>query len=394
MPQKKGGIVAGFLLLKPKTPSIVEFHHICECGNKFVSSKISQCPKCQNKDFFSADEIEDNLDKINLKFETNDKLICYYEYPIFIENKIIKKQKIIFSSDNPNLTISKKTAKAVFKTLCEYFNIKLSYKLLKLYEGNYNYLFYYMSYLLKENKDLKFLYIVPDEKVKKSKTLDEYFNTFKVSKSVKKSLITKFLHNMKNNLIYNPAIDEFIIKICDDTNYKKELINLTHDYIFHDEINYELFEKIKAIYPKQKIFNFLKKIFKNKEFEFYNRLHLIKPVYHKNIEDFIRLSCTKEKKFPYYKSQIYKNLHFKTPKDSNELYSYSFTLKNCLKNYVEKIDRENVIFGVFKNKILKYAVYVNLKEKKIIEAKGIYNKDIPQNDMETIEEFIAKQICF
>ena len=81
-------------------------------------------------------------------------------------------------------------------------------------------------------------------------------------------------------------------------------------------------------------------------------------------------------------------MHFKTPKDSNELFSYSLTLKNCLKDYAGKIDKENVIFGIFKNQKLKYAVYVNLKQKKIIEAKGVCNNDIPNRDMRIVKEFV------
>jgi len=365
--------------------------HICECGNKFVSSKISCCNKCKNRDFFTVDEIENNLDKIDLKLEIkNDGFTYFYNYPVFYEEKIITKRKVVYSSENPNVNLKRKIAKRMFDDLCRHYKVKISHKILNLYSRyyGYSYLFYYMFYLLKENKDLRFLYIMPDERVKKSKTLGEYFNTFKVSKSIKKSLIKKFLYNKKNNLIYNPAIDEFIIKICNDTNYQKELINITFDYVFYEEINYKLFENMKSLYPKHKVFKFLKKIFENKEFEFYNRLNLIKPVFHKNIEDFIRLSCTKEKKFPYFKSQIFKNLHFKTPKDSNELFSYSFTLKNCLKDYAGKIDKENVIFGIFKNQKLKYAVYVNLKQKKIIEEKGVCNNEIPNRDMKVVKEFL------
>ena len=131
--------MAGFVLLKPKTPSVIEFYHICSCGAEFVSLKISQCPKCKNKDFFSVDEIENNLDKIELKFETDDKLICFYEYPVFLDDRIVTKRKILFNSENLDIKISKNIAKPLFKALCKHYNIRLSEKLLNLYEKNFNY---------------------------------------------------------------------------------------------------------------------------------------------------------------------------------------------------------------------------------------------------------------
>ena len=80
------------------------------------------------------------------------------------------------------------------------------------------------------------------------------------------------------------------------------------------------------------------------------------------------------------------DLIFKLPFSIEVLSLWSNILRNCMFSYAESIQcGESVIYGVFKEEKLLYAL--ELSEGEVVQAKALANQNIPQVDMEKIEEW-------
>lgn len=81
---------------------------------------------------------------------------------------------------------------------------------------------------------------------------------------------------------------------------------------------------------------------------------------------------------------ILKELDFRLPKTVVELSTWSKILHNCMFGYSRSIHNQiSIIYGVFKEDKLVYAVEIsNLK---IIQAKAMFNRSIPEEDREIIQ---------
>ena len=106
--------------------------------------------------------------------------------------------------------------------------------------------------------------------------------------------------------------------------------------------------------------------------------------YRKSIEETFEMSNITNIVYEYDLPLIhkYKNLTFKLPKDSYELFSWGNKLRNCLSNYISLQNKRYLIFG---NKFT-YAVNLDKEKKFIVEAKGFANSLVPNEDMKKIED--------
>ena len=79
----------------------------------------------------------------------------------------------------------------------------------------------------------------------------------------------------------------------------------------------------------------------------------------------------------------YKELEFKLPQSVKELSLWATVLHNCMFGYSSRIHRQqSVIYGVFKNEELLYAV--ELSNFSIVQAKAVSNGPVPEGDMSAI----------
>jgi hypothetical protein len=77
--------------------------------------------------------------------------------------------------------------------------------------------------------------------------------------------------------------------------------------------------------------------------------------------------------------------------NNKELVLTKLKMHNCLSNYSGKINKERVVLKFYKHKKI-YAVDLDLQNKKILEAKGIANKEIDSNDFGIIKQFCKEKV--
>jgi len=82
-------------------------------------------------------------------------------------------------------------------------------------------------------------------------------------------------------------------------------------------------------------------------------------------------------------NSTYKELEFRLPSTVKELSLWAKILHNCMFGYSRSIyEQRSIIYGVFKIEELLYAVELN--DFKIVQAKGVSNKRVPDEDMRII----------
>lgn len=243
--------------------------------------------------------------------------------------------------------------------------------------------------------------------------------------SVKKALYRSYVKSLTSK--YDPAFDYFVINVFKDENYvvrllsfsQEEKTNFLNGYDVKEIINtftflsqrYSqklLFKLINDFYKSANNRILLHDIFRMCADEEYIQIyldHFIKPnaniraihdeiarVARLHIRVFARRSDIDANE-PLKYDDIYKNssinlegLDFKLPININELSLWANELHNCMASYdIDVYKKRCVIYGVFHNNSLKYAV--EIREKNIKQAKGKFNKDICHSDMQIIESW-------
>lgn len=103
-------------------------------------------------------------------------------------------------------------------------------------------------------------------------------------------------------------------------------------------------------------------------------------------EDLEKQSLSYEPKYTAAQSST-DGLTFKLPTDLKQLHLWSKKLHNCMFGYADRIHHgQSVIYGVFKNNQLTYAV--ELTRHHINQAKGVSNTSVPQRDMSIIKKWV------
>ncbi|WP_175403762.1 PcfJ domain-containing protein [Caminibacter mediatlanticus] len=376
-----------FVVDIPKSPSNIINHYLCECGNRFINK--NRCPKCGNDKFFTYKDVK-NLNKELFEIKNNE---CIIEYPVVFNQKI-KIEKKVFVKKYDKLIIGKKE-KVDNETLAYIIKLFLitqnewKSKRKYFYKLQKQNLFNRLLYLPLKLKDPEMLlwYIFHSNITK-----EEYFN--KLLKNEPKSIKKAVFKNYKKQIskgFYNQLIDYFLIKVFKNIDYKREMINFFSNNeidLFFTYESIDSFIKFLKNYDDKKIFKFLKKYYQDLTI-FINRYlqHNLTPQ-KEIIDSFYNINpINYNYNFPIqYK---YKKFIIKLPKNSIELVEYSKKLRNCLSNYTHIHNSKSLIFGIFINNKIKYAVNFDKNQKEIIEAKGFANSEIPKNDFLIIKEFFS-----
>jgi len=254
--------------------------------------------------------------------------------------------------------------------------------------------------------------------------IDFIANHIKV-KSVKRELYNSYDIFIKKFEVYEPYSDyifsrtisniDLLVKLY-KMNPKTKLALFGGDYL---DIYIDFIEFLKLHYSQKQITEFFithlqeKKYTEQRQKEWKDTLRMIDSVsktkeirkYYlkpklntKNLHNeivrishIVRYEIQEKEEFQYQNAHIkaqgkFKNLKFSLPKTVNELYRWSKALRNCMFAYSDDIHLQNsIIFGVFKEKKLLYAV--EIKNNQITQAKAHSNRTVHCEDMETIKKW-------
>jgi hypothetical protein len=387
-----------FVLTLPKSPIEIENYYFCECGNKFVNT--NKCKYCGNDKFYTYEDVKDYNPKLFEIRETKHGIEFFIEYPVFNEKIVVKKERLAILI-NKEVKLNQKfrekfdfyydeiafIVKKYLKFLGLWDERKRVFKLLKQLESRR------ILDLINVKDAEVLLWSVYDEDI----SVEEFFEKLLKDspKSVKKVIYKKYKKQVFD-LSYSPLIDILILRAVDDVNYQRELISLSYGYEGIVSIDVESIEKFINFlrkFEQKEIVNFLKKAFEYNILMFYIATFLNHPIkrYFKSIEDTLRNTID------YYEYEYsipmkfkFDKFVFKLPKNSIELKNYGNELRNCLSSYTKIHNKRYLIFGVFKEGKLKYAVNFDKQKKFILEAKGFANSNINEKDYKIIENFFEK----
>jgi hypothetical protein len=244
-------------------------------------------------------------------------------------------------------------------------------------------------------------------------------------KSVKKALYQYYEDSMKHIGYYYPYSDYIFSRSIENIDLLIKLYRLypaIKEHIFTDEnfsvaIEFILF--LKQHYTEKQIVKLFVEDIQNKK-EYKNRLNnwrdTLRILRTRNSfkyleEHFSKVKLTTKKlhdeiirvfhivsyeldakeNFEYDKKYLsackkYEDLEFRLPATVKELSLWAKILHNCMFGYSRRIyEQQSVIYGIFRAEELLYAVELN--EFRIVQAKAIFNKDIPSDDMSTINSW-------
>lgn len=389
-----------FILPIPETPSKIQYHYFCKCGSRFISNNDNQKCKCGNSKFYNYKDVKNHNIELLETENIKQGYIAFFEYPVFRNGKIEIERKILFE----------------YRDFLEFHDFAKSNNKDELIAE------FVKLYMIKENKWKKYRYIweklkhnpfvllimihkdpemalwsyVDIEKIHK-KSVIEFFEKFlkNRAKSIKKAVFYRY-KKLINKGKYNYYFDLLVLNALDDVNLQRDLITKATDInsvFFSKDVEIIKFAKfLKTNFNKKKIFNFLKKTVKSgtidKYLEIFNN-HQIRII-DKSIENTLLKAKNEVIKYDYHFPDTYEfdGFVFKLPKTSYELIDYSFKLKNCLDNYINQHNKQCLIFGVFDQNRLKYAIEVDIKSKKLKEARGFANSSINNKDYAKIRTFV------
>ena len=389
-----------FILPIPKTPSKIDYHYFCECGKKFVSNKDNKVCKCGNGRFFSYDDIKNyNTDLLEIE-KIKNGYIAFFEYPFFSHGKIKIERKILFEYINILKFNDFVQSQNKDKLIAEFV------KLCMIKENKwkkYRYIWEKLKYttsifliLIHKDPEMALWKYVDIEKIHKLSVI-EFFEQFlkDTPKSVKKAVFCRYKKLIKK-WRYNYYLDLLVLNAIYDINLQRELIkkatNLDTVFYSNDEEILEFVKFLKDNFTQRKIYNFLQKAIKSKSLSEYLSLFRdkgVKIIDKKSIENTL-LKATDEIKYNY-KFDIkyrFKGFVFELPKTSFDLVKYSFKLKNCLESYIKIHNNKSLIFGVYKENNLKYAIELDKNSKELIQARGFANSKINSEDYKVIVDFV------
>ena len=382
-----------FVLTLPKFPGKIENHYFCECGNEFINKNV--CAKCGNKKFFNYENVKNyNPELFEIK-DNNQGIECFIEYPIFNETISTKKVRLAILINN-EIKLNQKFREKFdfyFEEISEI--VKMYLKFLNLWQKRKK-----VFKILKDIESRRILNLinVKDAEVLLWKIYDENISVrdffeklLKNSpKSVKKAVFDKYKKQVFD-LRYNPLADILILKSVKDVNCQRELINLSYDFFYVDDI--EFFIEFLSKFEQDEVVRFLRKSLKENTLSAYinkfNQTYIGK--YFNTIEKTIlNGSDFVEYKYNFAKKYEFNKFVFMLPQDSAELKEYADKLRNCLSSYVGIHNKRYLIFGIFKEGNLKYVVNYDTQKKFIVEAKGFANSIINEKDYKIIESFFEE----
>jgi len=206
--------------------------------------------------------------------------------------------------------------------------------------------------------------------------IDLLVKLYGVYPAVKQHIVTdetffvadEFIEFLKQHYTEKQVVKLFIEEMQDEENYKEALrdwrdtlrmLQTQSAFQYLDEH----FLKVKLTSKKLhdeivRIFNLVSSELEGKETFDYNEIYLS--------------ACNK-----------HEELEFKLPKSVKELSLWAGMLRNCMLGYKRSIhEGRSIIYGVFRAEQLLYAVELN--NLSIVQAKAVFNRSVPEDDMTTI----------
>ena len=244
--------------------------------------------------------------------------------------------------------------------------------------------------------------------------LDFVFNHRK-EKSIRKAYFQAYANSMKIHGRYNHMADYIFARHITDRNFLIELIRMDINvkHMLFNETSMlaveNLIEFLKEHYTQRTVTNLFLKIERDTHImrditwmhrgagETYVREHFRKvPLTLENLHhEFIRVHslCNTEfsgkVKFDYHPNDLNaqskkESFEYRLPTTTHILSQWAQYLDNCMLSYAREIHKRNrIIFGVFKEDVLSYAV--EIREHKIVQSLGYDNKPINPEDSKEID---------
>jgi hypothetical protein len=242
---------------------------------------------------------------------------------------------------------------------------------------------------------------------------------FRKEKSIRKACYKSYGKSMQKLTYYNPRTDYIFSHQIDDRNFLLQLINMNvkiksklfnelqqreiiaffiflkehysqkaiTEFFLHMKSGYYLRDTVQMFYGEAA--DFIREHFHKVPLKI-NRLH----------DEFIRVgrlrkSALKDKKiFDYHendlKAETMKDeFEYRLPATTHILQQWSYDLHNCMYGYSAAIHQSrSVIYGVFKEEKLLYAV--EIRNNRIVQALGKYNKHIERKDKALIDAWFRE----
>ena len=257
----------------------------------------------------------------------------------------------------------------------------------------------------------------------------EWILAQQTKKSVKKALYQTY--EKQKTQEYFPKTDAIFCRIFTDENFLVPLLQLPKKHYLFQKFEFSLvlqvLEFLQNYYTQKELYKLFCDALVSKEpYDFFQDIFRMFHTYNDNTEELFRIYTTHFTRVranvqaihdeiarinrryinqdfrsdvdvfePFvYKEEIKKSfvstmehLEFRLPKNADELYKWANTLQNCMASYVHIIREQKIyIVGVFSDNKLLYALELELYS--LIQAKGKYNKQIPDNDMDVIHQWL------
>ena len=249
----------------------------------------------------------------------------------------------------------------------------------------------------------------------------EYLLEHRREKSLRRSLFASYRRSMETLGFYEPVADFVFSRAIANTDLLRELLGIepaVKSEIFHDiapDEALELFDWLSRHYEpssQTRLFLSLQDSSANRDYlhdifrmlrtpgiseltrEHFRRV----PANWRSIHDELvslhhlhRLSTKGNRHFLYRDKDretegSYEGLSYRLPEGVPQLHHWAKELGNCMFSYATAIhDGESIIFAIFKEDILSYAIEIRRQE--IVQAKAKFNQSIPPDDMKKIRRW-------
>jgi len=406
------------------------------------------CPSCQNTLFYDANRAWKNINHF-LEQNKMIELEYIYDFCInidnleasyitliptdinFLENKILFSKKKIFKVSISNNGEIKESFELKY-------NKKIFIKLRQTLKSCINDNAEYLGIPIPEDRDLSLNMATFFLKNKHLKSFDLYFwkdiNQFhknecidviqaikKVSnnrneKTVKKAIYKNYCYQLEEYESFNSSFIEVFTEKISDPNlltkllqfdfyqidirkykveismlidllkyyyHEKQIVKLFQELIYNTDLHILFFDILSTL---ESVYNLIRERFKKKKLKIkilHDQFVNIKYGTYEDIYD---------EKLYYEKDKMINCLNIndyevKLPMNGKELVTWGEDLGNCMAEYFFMIQNfETVIYGFFKNNILKFAAEVY--DNKLIQASGKYNSDLSKDEEEVLNKWI------
>lgn len=367
--------------------------YTCICGhNEYVIKREKQeveyiCKECDNKNFFNANYSWDDpyiydVDQLVRVKKTDSEIIAEYYIPnkptsfSIVENKVFYKDKVIctlvLSFDGGIKEQSNYYNKATFHrledTIFKNTTLDITIKALNIVSNN-----------RREKSVKRSVYKNHELQIRFGKSYNFKLVSLFTSKIEDPNILSSILDlNLESFLVlYRINVDLFIKFLClllekDYTDKKllKVLKSINDEKILKDTLDFiESNETLEEV-------NFTSSSLQGIHDEFIFQKYFFKPeVYRKFEYTEIEKKCTN-----------YKIFDVRLPNNSNELYDWAKSLRNCMSYYSEFIySKKTLIYGFFNKDNISFAVEV--ADNTIIEASGYKNNNLKKTEYKALKKW-------